>query len=236
MSGSYEAPGEPGPPPAPFERSGIATPAPTLAPAPASSHPSRVRLLPAVVISGVIGLAAGFVLAGALEDVELPWRDAAAVQSARDAELVVLLEGIVGSESIMLDFNDELTELFEEATDEATALAAIAAAASAGEEGLRAARPDLLESVGDPLVDGVRDEYIPHLDSWIEYLAAIAFRPELLFLQDDQQPYILRINATAEAFGDALEELLVSDPAPAVAELAEGILEAGFRSEREADV
>lgn len=240
MSSDFETGEEPGPPPAPSERGTTPVSAPssatTVGPGSPPGRPSRPRPVRAVIISGLVGLVAGFVLAEALGGTDLPWRDAAAGVSERDARFVDLLEGIVASEGIMLTFNDDVAEELQEATDEAAALAAIADAAEVGAEGLRAARPALLEPVGDRMVDDVRDVYIPHLDSWIEYLAALAERPELLFLRDDQQPYLLRINSTAEAFADSLEALLATDPAPRVADLAEGILDDGFRSERDADI
>jgi hypothetical protein len=106
----------------------------------------------------------------------------------------------------MLAFNDRVADELEGATDEAAALAAIAAAAAAGADGLRAERPVLVAPLGDRVVDGVRDVYVPHLDSWIDYLAALEQGPGLLFTRDDQQPYLLRINATAAAFADACNE------------------------------
>jgi hypothetical protein len=176
------------------------------------------------------------VLSDIVDVPELGWRGAGAQQSDRDVELVALLEGVVDSESIMLAFNDDVAAQLEGATDEATALAAIGAAAADGADGLRAARPGLIEPMGDRVVDDVRSVYVPHLDSWIDYLAAVAKRPELLFTRDDQQPYILRINATAEAFADSLEALIDTGPSPEVVALAERILDEGFRSERQADV
>jgi hypothetical protein len=186
------------------------------------------------LVVGIVGLVAGLGFAATVSAPDLPWRGSTVTQSERDAALVELLEGIVASESIMLRFNDEVGERLDGVTDESTALRGIAEAAAAGAEGLRAARPSLVAQSGDGAVDDVRTAYVPHLDSWIEYLAALAERPVLLFSRDDQQPYLLLINATAEAFAESLELLLADDPSPAVAELAERILDDGFRSEREA--
>jgi hypothetical protein len=73
--------------------------------------------------------------------------------------------------------------------------------------------------------------YLPHLDSWIDYLAAVAEEPALLFSRDEQQPYILRINATAEAFAVWRSRTLLADGPlhPSIADLAERILDDGFR-------
>jgi len=238
-----------GPPPAPFERPTSVLASPFLgAPgaggaAPhgpsAEPEPRRRRRLPlplTIVLAVAVGFVAGLASADVVELPEMPWRSAPAEPSVRDAALVELLEGIIASESIMLAFNDEVGERLDGATDEAVALAAVASAAADGATGLRAARPALLEQTGDQVVDDVRSAYIPHLDSWIDYLAALAERPGLLFTRDDQQPFLLLINSTAEAFADELEALLASGPSPEVAALAERILDDGFRSEREADV
>jgi hypothetical protein len=198
----------------------------------------RVPLPLTILLAAVIGFVVGIASADVVPLPELPWRaaPAPAEQTVRDAALVELLEGIIASESIMLTFNDEVSERLEGATDEAVALAAIASAASEGAAGLRAARPGLLERTGDQVVDDVRSVYVPHLDSWIDYLAALAERPGLLFTRDEQQPFLLLINSTAEAFADELEALIASGPSVEVAELAERILDDGFRSEREADI
>jgi hypothetical protein len=230
-----------GPPPTPFERPVVAPTAVARSAVPGPSAERRRRRVPlplTILLSAVVGLVVGIASADIVPLPELPWRaaPAPAEQTVRDAALVELLEGIIASESIMLAFNDEVGERLDGATDEAVALAAIASAAADGAAGLRAARPALLEQTGDRVVDDVRSVYVPHLDSWIDYLAALAERPGLLFTRDDQQPFLLLINSTAEAFADELEALIASGPSAEVVELAERILDDGFRSEREADV
>jgi len=158
-------------------------------------------------------------------------RSPAALEAERDSELIGLLEDIVRTEGVMLAFNDEVSERLDGVQDEAAALAAIAEAAGEGTEGLRALRPLIVARSGGPRVEDVRTIYLPHLDSWIDYLAALAEDPGLLFTSGPQQPYLLLINSTAEAFRDALEELLESGPSERAAELAERILDDGFRSE-----
>jgi len=195
-----------------------------------------VRLASIVLVSIAVGFAAGLTLADVVTVPELPWRSAAPSADERDAALVALLEGIVASERIMLAFNDDVAAGLDGVTEEDVALAAIASAASGGAEGLRAARPDLLERTGDQVVDDIRDVYVPHLDAWIDYFVALSERPALFFTRDEQQPFLLLINSTAEAFADELEELLDTGPSTEVAELADRILEDGFRSERGADL
>ena len=234
MDGSRDAGlGEDGPPPPP--------PADVLVGrAVGSGRRSKGRPVRIALVVGIVGLVAGLGFAATVSAPDLPWRGSTVTQSERDAALVELLEGIVASESIMLRFNDEVAERLANSTGEtqalleAEALRGVAEVAAAGAEGLRAARPSLVAQTGDGAVDDVRTAYVPHLDSWIEYLAALAERPLLLFYADDQQPYLLLINATAEAFAESLELLLADGPSPAVAELAERILDDGFRSEREA--
>ena len=87
----------------------------------------------------------------------------------------------------------------------------------------------MVEQRGHPAIDDVRTAYLPHFDAWIDYLSALAERPELLFADEEQQPFLLDINATAADFSDALEALLASDPVAEVAQLAERILDDGFR-------
>jgi hypothetical protein len=208
----------------------------SVAPSPTPRARPRLRLALVALVSAVVGFIAGLALADVVELPALSRAGGPTELTERDRALVELLEGIVASEGIMLAFNDDVGERLEGATDEESAFAAISSAAADGAAGLRAARPELVEQTGDPAVDDVRAAYIPHLDSWIDYLAALVERPELLFLRDDQQPYLLLINSTAEAFAEALETLIASGPAPEVIALAEQILDDGFRFEREADV
>ena len=220
---------EQGPPPPPVDAAPRAV-------APQAPRSGRARRGRALRIGLLIVLAAGggFLAGLAASDlVTVPdvLRGRAALEAEHGVELVGLLEDIIRTEAVMLAFNDELEERLEGAADEASALRSIAAAASEGVEGLEALRPSIVERTGGDRVAEVRTVYLPHLDSWIDYLAALAERPEMLLRGTEQQPYILRINATADAFRIALEGLIASGPAGEVAELAERILDDGFRSE-----
>ena len=202
-------------------------------PAPRGARRPRRRgvLRGLVVLLGVaVAFAAGVVTA---ERVDLPvaLRDAPSSNVEQDAAMVALLEDVVRTEGVMLTFNDVVAERLAGARGEEEALAIVGRAAAAGVGGLEALRPLIVGREGSPAVDEVRTVYLPHLDSWVDYLAAIADEPGLLFTGDDQQPYILLINATADAFRIALEDLLERDPSPRVAELAERILDDGFRTE-----
>lgn len=223
------------PPPTPFERP---QGAPVLLDAGrVGERPRRRRRrvrrvlagLLAVVLVGGAGFTVGLATAGRI-DVPDVLRGRAVVDAEDDAELVRLLDDVRRTEAVMLSFNDTVADRLADTDDQETALAVIGDAAAYGAGGLAALRPGLVGRTGGR-ADTVRDAYLPHLDAWVDYLRALAVRPELLFLDDAQQPYLLLINATAEEFADALEDLLDADPSARTAELAERILEDGFRSE-----
>ena len=224
-------PDEPGPPPTPRED----PPGEPLAPAARASAGSRgrrtLRAL-SMLLAVAVAFGAGAVAAERL-DLRLPLSapEDAVDDVEQDAAMVGLLEDVVRTEGVMLAFNDAVAERLEGARDEEEALAIVGRAAASGVGGLEALRPLIVEREGGASVDEVRTVYLPHLDSWIDYLSAIADEPGLLFTRDDQQPYILLINATADAFRIALEDLLERGPSARVAELADRILDDGFRTE-----
>ena len=223
------------PPPTPFERQVIAPPVPPPGEPPAQppvrrdrrrrTFPMALLMLVAAGVGFVAGLAAPLTLAlpGGLASAP------SAVGGGRDAGLVQLLETVIRTEGEMLAFNDAAAELLGDAQNRETAFAGIAAAAASASDELTELRPVVVEQRGHPAIDDVRTAYLPHLDAWIDYLSAIAEQPELLFADEEQQPFLLDINATAADFSDALEALLASDPVAEVAQLAERILDDGFR-------
>lgn len=221
--------GESGPPPAPGTRWDVAADVASIA----APRRRRGRAALAVVLV-VLGTGGGFLGGLAASDrMVIPevLRDRAVADAEREADLIGLLEDVVRTEQVMLAFNDALALRLEGVQDEATAQLLIATAAAEGVGGLTALRPFIMERPAGGRVEGVRVAYAPHLEAWIDYLAALAERPGLLFSDDEQQPYLLLINVTAEDFGDVLEELLVTGATDRVAELAERILDDGFRSE-----
>lgn len=183
-----------------------------------------------IVLAGGAGFVGGLAASDRMAVPEV-LRDRALADAEREADLIGLLEDIIRTEQVMLAFNDELAEPPGGPQDEQRLLTAIAGAAARGAGGLTALRPLIVERPAGGRVEGIRTIYVPHLDAWIDYLAALAERPELLLSGDEQQPYLLLINATAEDFGDALEELLVTGATERVAALAGRILDDGFRSE-----
>lgn len=157
--------------------------------------------------------------------------------SQRQAALLELFDGIDRSELAMGAFNDGVGTALAEATTRDGGLAAAAAIARTGVDALSAVRAELVPSSGDGTVDAVRAAYLPHLDSWVDFMAAVAERPELLLDGNDQQPFLLLINATATTFREATEAMLATEPGEDVVELAEMILDRGFRGfEGEADL
>lgn len=233
--GPDEAP-ELGPPPAPGTRWDIDPDRSTVATAPVVERRRGRRTGAVVGVVALVLLAAGGGFAGGLaasDRMAVPelLRDRALADAEREADMIGLLEDVIRTERVMLAFNDELARRLEGVQDEQTAWGLVAGAAAEGVGGLTALRPFILERAAGGRVEGVRTAYVPHLDAWIDYLAALAERPELLFTDEEQQPYLLLINATAEDFGDALEELLATGATAEVAALAEGILDDGFRSE-----
>jgi len=224
--------GEPeaAPPPTPFDR--VAHPSDTTVHRAVGERRGVRRSVAAGLLLLAVGL--GF-LAGlvASDVVAVPdvLRSPSVVEAEREAELAALLEDIIGTEGVMLAFNDAVAAGLEGVQDQRTARTRISEAARAGTDELTALRPGIVARTGSRAVDELRTAYLPHLDSWIEYLAAVAEEPSLLFTRDEQQPYILRINATADAFREALEDLLAAEPSQVVADLAERILDDGFRGD-----
>ena len=232
--GPADASFEPGPPPPPLgvRPAGRADRA-SVGPAASERRRPVVRL---ILVGTLILLAAALGFIGGLAASDLltvpdMLRSPAALEAEREEQLIGLLEDVVRTEGVMLAFNDEVGERLASPQEESAVLAAIASAATDSVEELRALRPGIVARTGGASVDAVRSVYLPHLDSWIDYLGALAEDPALLFTRDTQQPFILLINATAEAFREVLEELLDEEPSARVAELAERILDDGFRSE-----
>jgi hypothetical protein len=182
-----------------------------------------------VLLAAAGGVAGGLVAADLVARPDA-LRAGGALEAERDAELVALLVDVTRTEGVMLTFNEVVAERLGGVQDETEARAVISRAAAEAVGGLVALRPVIVERSGGR-VDDVRDIYLPHLDSWIDYLAAVADEPGLLFAEEGRQPYILLINSTAEAFRVALEDLIADAPSPAVVELAERILDDGFRGE-----
>jgi hypothetical protein len=155
-----------------------------------------------------------------------------------DAVYARLLVDIDESELSMIHFQDRLSEAFEEAgfgsqeelTDE------VRAAAEAGQKGLAAVRERLVAPLDDDGAETVRAAYLQHLDSWVNYMAAVEEDPGILGVEDRTRPYILSINVTADGFARTLEDELPDDVDGEVQVFADEILERGFRGFGESNV
>lgn len=227
------------PPPTPFERG----PAPATAPAPprapeptppARRARRRRRALVAVAVAVVLVVAGALVLSGRTGgDADAGGGPAGA--AAVDAALLALLGQVDASELTMLAFDEAAGAAFEgaETEDEALALVGAAAAAAVAELGER--REVLAGPLDVTPAEEVRVAYLPHLDAWVAYLAAVAAEPDILF-GADTEPLILRINATAEVFVTALEGAVATGVGPEVAEAARDIIQRGFPDQEDADL
>jgi hypothetical protein len=202
---------EPPPPPSPPERA-------------AARGRRRRRLRQAVLVLAVVALTV--VVLGERWSADL---DGASSGADRRTALLTLLDAIDRSELAMEAFNDAVAATLADATSLETALDASAAIASVSADELTTLRAELVPAAGDATVDSVRDAYLPHLDSWIDFVTAVAQRPQLLIDRADQQPYLLLINATATTFREATEAMIATGPDEDVVTLAEMILDRGFR-------
>lgn len=233
------------PPPTPFERGAApavgsdAAPdaAPDVAPgatpaagAPAVAGPRRRRRALLAVVAAVVLVGAGaLVLAG---------RSATApggVDPADDAALLELLAAVDASELGMLAFDAAAEAAFEDATSEDQLRALVSTAAADAVAELRRGRVGLEGPLDVVAAEAVRAAYLPHLDAWIAYLAAVAEDPGILF-DPAQEALILRINATAGVFSAALEEAVTAGVGPEVEAAARAILDRGFPDQDDADL
>jgi len=231
---------EPGPPPTPAERQ-AAREAARVAEDEAGRQAGRAavarrrRRVGGLAVVVALAAIAGAALAGAMRTAPAPEPEQAD-EGRRDAILLDLLRAIEDAEEEMHRFNDAQQALFDESTgpEEFAELVAVAAAEAA--DALRDHRRGLVPLSGDVAADELRAIYLPHLDSWVDFLDA--YTEDLGFLYDGQAqtPYLLLINSTAEAFRMAMEDLVEMGPGEAVVELAEAILDRGFRSDQEAGV
>jgi hypothetical protein len=218
-----DAPDAP-PPPTPFER----------AEQQATARTRRVRrrrrtvALLGVLLVGAVSAGAWLALGGPRGG----GGPTGATAPTRDEALLQLFVDVQRSEGVMLGYYEQLeAELSDPAMAPEAALAIIATAAAEAVDGLQDVRASIVPLAGDAVVDDVRAAYLPHLDSWLDYLEAVAGDPELELDPDRSRatPFTLLINATARAFRTATEELLATAPSEEVRRLAEEILDEGFR-------
>jgi hypothetical protein len=231
VAAGADVPVDPPPPPTPFERAG-----------------ARRRRWPVVVTALVLALGGAWLLRGGTLDLRVeaglgapaatdPGEDAGADPGpqAEDAVLLALLRAIDRAEAAMLTFGADARAVLEGAPSRADGLSDVAAAAAVALATLEEERSDLEvpRPTGGP--EDVRAAYLPHLDAWIAYLAAVAADPEELFA-GPSDPAILRINATARVFADALAAVLAAGVGPEAERLGRDILTEGFPAQEDADL
>jgi hypothetical protein len=154
-----------------------------------------------------------------------------------DAVYGRLLIDIDASEQIMMAFQDQVATAFSSPPASSDELVETL-------QGIGATGRDELLTVRDRLddeldVDGaeeVRGRYVAHLDSWVEYMAAVADDPGVLAGEGVSAGFTIVINATADAFARALEEQLPASADASVRAYADDLLDRGFRSSGDAQV
>ena len=152
-----------------------------------------------------------------------------AVLDADDTRIAELLLDIDASERVMLGYQLDTQEAFRgdvDPDDPAELLSAIEAAARAGLDDLEVLRGRLSTPQPGPAAEGVRDSYVLHLDSWVDYLSAIEDDPRIVL--GDLTRYTVHINRTGNDFVRAVDTLRETDVDDAVGDYAQQIVDRGF--------
>jgi hypothetical protein len=149
-----------------------------------------------------------------------------------DAELAAILIDVDRSEQQMLATQDRFAELLTTAAvdpdDDGALVEGLSDAAQEGQEELQEIRRDLAAApAGTSSVREMRDVYLDHLDAWVRYFVAIEADPRLLAGGGDEEPYLLAINTSGDAFARSVREL-PDDLDPEVLAYAEAIVDRGF--------
>jgi hypothetical protein len=154
-----------------------------------------------------------------------------------DAVYGRLLLDIDASERIMMNFQDEVATVFSVPAESPDALVeALSAAGAAGRDDLEEARDRFDDQLDEAGAEEIRERYLAHLDSWVEYMDAVSEDPGALSGEGAGAGYTVVINATADAFARALEEQLPADTDTSVSDYADEILDRGFRDAGDAQV
>ncbi len=225
-----------GPPPTPYERGAAPAAAPTRGPAAPTRRRGRavvIALAAVVLLGGGAALLADRATGPSGPDAGGP--AATAPDAEADAALLALLGAVDAAELGMLGFDEAAGEAFADAASEDEALRGAGVAAAAAAADLMTARTGFAEPLPSAPAEAVRAAYLPHLDAWIAYLEAIAGDPQVL-LGAASEPLLLRINATAGVFADALEGAVAAGVGPEVEAAARAILDRGFPDQDAADL
>jgi hypothetical protein len=150
--------------------------------------------------------------------------------SGADLAIARLFLEIDASERVMMAFQHEVQQIFLTTTDPTLMFDAIRLAAQRSIGDLDVLR----ERLNDAAPSAVRDTYVVHLESWVDYLLAIEEEPERL--AGDMARWTISINATGDAFVRATDEVLTDDVDPQVRSFAEAVVERGFAGQGTAQV
>jgi hypothetical protein len=156
--------------------------------------------------------------------------------SGSDAVYAGLLIDVDRSEGVMIGFQGDVADAFGAAGADDDLIGTLRTIASERRDELLEVRSDLLDEVDDDGAELVRQRYLAHLDSWADYMDAVAADPEVLAGEGTAGGFTVVINQTADAFARALDEQLPLDADAEVQDFAEGILDRGFRSSGDAQV
>lgn len=154
-----------------------------------------------------------------------------------DAVYGQLLVDIDASEQVMVGFQDELSTAssmpFESLDARVTALQEIAVASRDDLLVVRDRLDDVLEVDG---AEEVRERYLAHLESWADFMGAVAEDPGVLGGEGAGAGFTVVINATGDAFARALEDELPETADASVRAYADDLLDRGFRGSVDAQV
>ncbi len=156
--------------------------------------------------------------------------------SGVDAIYARLLTDVDRSERVMIGFQDDIGEAFGAAGSDDDLVGTLQAIAAERRDALLEVREDLVGELDDDGAELVRGTYVLHLDSWADYMDAVADDPQVLGGEGADGGFTVVINQTADAFRRALDEQLPLDADGEVQDFAEGILDRGFRSTGDAQV
>lgn len=154
-----------------------------------------------------------------------------------DAVYGQLLLDIEAAEQVMVGFQEEVAAVFADPAESPEQLIEVLREIGATRhEALLAARAPLERDLPEEGADSIRSLYLAHLDSWVEYMDAVAEDPSVLGGEGTGAGFTVVINATADAFARALDEELPADIDEEVRDYADALLDRGFRGLADAQV
>ncbi|MEX2324761.1 MAG: hypothetical protein WD576_03355 [Nitriliruptoraceae bacterium] len=156
-----------------------------------------------------------------------------------DAVQVALFVEIDASERAMMAFQSEVQDAFAQSRDLELVRDLVGDAADRGLRRLDVLRERMLSSAvypGElsPSAADVRDSYIVHLDSWVDYLVVISDNPDLIM--GDTTPYTIMINVTGDAFVREVARMIDEGMQADVQRYVDAIVDRGFSGPSDSQV